>query len=190
MKIRAEALAGIKELVFAAVTRGATRWLKTTINALKEAAPVATGELRSSLRGDLQRSGFRLRLTVIAPTDSATFTDGGTKPHGINPRLKKALRWVTRTGSVMIFKDWRTGRWAGISTSGGRKRKGKGRNVTRWIRPLGRQGVWAVWHPGTKATHWFAKTVKWQSQWLADNINMSIRDAMKGIGRAVGRLPT
>lgn len=60
--------------------------------ALRAAAPVRTGELRKSVRGERAVGSASATLTFAA-VDYARFVIDGTAPHEIRPRNKKALFW-------------------------------------------------------------------------------------------------
>jgi hypothetical protein len=130
---------------------------------------VASGATRDSITGRITGNLSKIALTIEAPTLAATFTERGTKPHGINPRKKGALRWATRGGSMMIWRDPTTQRW--IARSAGRG------GIKTWSMRAGR--LFAVWHPGTAATHWFSYTVAAEAPWLRVEIKAAIHDALR-----------
>jgi hypothetical protein len=60
--------------------------------ALREAAPQRTGELRKSVRGERAVAGASAVLTFTA-VDYARYVIDGTRPHEIRPRHAQALFW-------------------------------------------------------------------------------------------------
>jgi hypothetical protein len=71
----------------------------------------------------------------------------------------------------MIGRDPETQRWAVTRVRGGR--------VSRWLMPSGR--MFAVWHPGTKATHWFSTAIASEAMRLAPMIKTEIVSLLRGL---------
>jgi hypothetical protein len=67
-------------------------------------------------------------------------------------------------------------RWKSSGRSGGQYfQKGHTSSISYWLTP---QRQWAVWHPGTKATHWFSTAIKAEMPWLQVEIKAAIREAL------------
>jgi Bacteriophage HK97-gp10, putative tail-component len=77
---------------------------RQTVNRAKVLAPVDTGRLRASIRGELQ-GFFTLRPKFVIGTnvDYAEMVHDGTRPHIIRPRRARALRFVVN-GRVVYAK--------------------------------------------------------------------------------------
>lgn len=75
---------------------------------LRDAAPVGQGgerthgQVRDGVRGDVRLLGIgRFLIVVEDPVPAALFTDAGTRPHVIEPRRARALRFSA--GGVTVF---------------------------------------------------------------------------------------
>lgn len=141
----------LPQMINAAILRSVKRWVQKTVNVLKKAAPVGTtGALRDSIRGEVAGAFPHYTAKIAATTDSATWTEHGTKPHGINPRVKRGLRWTSGKGSVSVFphsirrrgRRLFTGRWVvmGAQTVKGAGSRFKRSHTSAGWRSSGRSG--------------------------------------------------
>lgn len=146
-----------------AVTQALRQWARETSNQLRAAAPVATGQLRRSVRVRPEPTG----AMIIAPVVQATTTDKGAKPHPINPRRKKALAWQTSSG-MMVIGPLVKGGW--LASSGGVRRR-KFLATATWLK----RTTNAVNHPGNAGTGWWSQTVRKGLAMLGDIIASVIR---------------
>lgn len=89
------------------VIRGASlRELRTAgqmvVNRAKVLAPVDTGRLRASIRGEARRTWtLRPQFTVGSDVEYAGFVNDGTRPHQIRPVNASVLRF--RVGSRWVY---------------------------------------------------------------------------------------
>lgn len=87
--------------------RGASmRELRTVgpmvVNRAKVLAPVDTGRLRASIRGEYRRTWtLRPQFTVGSDVEYAGFVNDGTRPHQIRPRNASVLRF--RVGNRWVY---------------------------------------------------------------------------------------
>jgi len=148
-------LARLHRLIAGTILGSLRRWKDRTVNVLKAAAPVgATGHLRSSITGVVSGAFPSFNVRLEAPTATATFTEHGTKPHGINPRFKRGLRWAGKSGTVRIFPQYTragrsggrvwTGRWVVMKSKTvkgeGKRARRQGAKVSPIFESSGRSG--------------------------------------------------
>jgi hypothetical protein len=91
--------------VYESLGRSADAVRDVILFALKDEAPVKTGELRDSLDAKQSTSyagGIRLEFTADAP--HTKYVIGGTKPHEILPRNAKALAFYGSDGELHFAK--------------------------------------------------------------------------------------
>lgn len=70
----------------------------------KALAPVDTGRLRGSIKTTRRLSLRGPQYTVSTNVEYAPYVENGTRPHVIRPRRKKALRFRTAGGVVIVAK--------------------------------------------------------------------------------------
>lgn len=83
-----EQLNGLEDRLLQAIINGAYNAMKTTtekaVQTVKAIAPVDTGELRDSIRGDTEKDKEEVQSNVEAPVKHAKYTEFGTGIRGAN----------------------------------------------------------------------------------------------------------
>ncbi len=153
-------LSGETEKQLKDVTKTALQNIRSTA---ARTVPVDTGRLRSSLETKLLLGG--LGGSVETRVDYASDVEFGTKPHKIEAKNGKALRFVAQAGSRLtdkkaLFVSSKTGRL--ITT------KANARAIF----------VKSVNHPGTKAKPFLRPAFKQWKQWYLDNVPKGVRVAI------------
>lgn len=94
--------ADLRRVIRGASLRELTRTGQRVVNRAKILAPVDTGRLRASIRGEARRTWtLRPQYTVGSDVDYAAMVHDGTRPHEIRPRQAQVLRF--RVGSRWVY---------------------------------------------------------------------------------------
>jgi hypothetical protein len=70
-------------------------------DAIKEAAPVRSGQLKNSIESRKSRGFSGVALEFYSTSPHAAYVEGGTPPHIIRPRSARYLRFIGRGGDVV-----------------------------------------------------------------------------------------
>ncbi|MDE2100384.1 MAG: hypothetical protein KGL39_24240 [Patescibacteria group bacterium] len=70
--------------------------------ALRDYAPKRTGQFAASIHANVLLANNDVRVSFVAEQPLATWIIKGTRPHIIQPRTKKVLRFVASSGEVVF----------------------------------------------------------------------------------------